>query len=393
MVTLQTADNALKSVYLGVVNDQLNIKANPLLNKIKQSTADVWGKEVIKLAPFGLNGGVGAGAEDGVLPQSFSNQYVQFKASLKNLYGKIELSDKSIRASQSNSGAFVNLLNAEMEGLIKASAFNLSRMLYSDGSGRLLKNFQHTAGENTLKNCDSIKAFMEGMTTEVVNTSTGATVENSVKRITKLDRENKSVTFASGFGSTALTPANHAVTMQNSFNKEISGLGRIFNNDNDLYGVDRNTHSWMKPYVKNNVGEISDVVIQEAIDYLDEVTGSDVDFITCSSDVKRAYQNYLSTFRRNIDYMDLAGGYKAMSFSGVPIISDRFVEDGTMYLLNTNEFVLHQLCDWEWLESDDGRILKQAPHSPTYMATLVKYAELICDKPNGQAKLSGIVSA
>ena len=29
---------------------------------------------------------------------------------------------------------------------------------------------------------------------------------------------------------------------------------------------------------------------------------------------------------------------------------------------------------------------------PTYSATLVKYADLICDKPNGQAKISGISS-
>lgn len=391
MVTLATADNALKSVYLGVVSDQLNIKSNPLLSKIKQSTADVWGKEVIKLAPFGLNGGIGAGTEDGALPQSFGNQYVQFKSTLKNLYGKIELSDKAIRASQHSAGAFVNLLNAEMEGLIKASSFNLGRMLYSDGSGKLLKSFTHASGSDALTSCDQVKAFMEGMTVEVFDTNNGTKLDNSVRRVVNVDRSGKGVKFSGGFEG-QLSDSNHAITMQNSYGNEITGLGKIFGGDDSLYGVNRNTYSWMQPYVKSNVGEISDVTIQEAIDYLDEVTGSNVDFITCSSDVKRAYQTYLSTFRRNIDYMDLEGGYKAMSFSGVPIISDRFIEDGTMYLLNTKEFVLHQLCDWEWLEGDDGRILKQALNSPTYMATLVKYAELICDKPNGQAKLTGITT-
>ena len=63
MVTLQSAENALKTVYLGVVANQLNINANPLLGKIKQSTSDVWGKEIRKLAPFGINGGIGAGTE------------------------------------------------------------------------------------------------------------------------------------------------------------------------------------------------------------------------------------------------------------------------------------------------------------------------------------------
>ena len=51
MVTLETADNALKSVYLGVVANQLNVSVNPLYAKIKRSNKDIWGKEIIKLAP------------------------------------------------------------------------------------------------------------------------------------------------------------------------------------------------------------------------------------------------------------------------------------------------------------------------------------------------------
>ena len=105
MVTLQSAENALKTVYLGVVANQLNINANPLLGKIKQSTSDVWGKEIRKLAPFGINGGIGAGTETGTLPAAAGNKYVQFVSELKNLYGKIEISDKAIRASKDDAGA------------------------------------------------------------------------------------------------------------------------------------------------------------------------------------------------------------------------------------------------------------------------------------------------
>ena len=62
MVTLQTAENALKTVYLGVVSDQLNINANPLLSKIKHSNADVWGKEIRKNRPIELACGQACGA-------------------------------------------------------------------------------------------------------------------------------------------------------------------------------------------------------------------------------------------------------------------------------------------------------------------------------------------
>lgn len=66
----------------------------------------------------------------------------------KNLYGTIEITDKAIRASSNNEGAFVNLLTAEMEGLLKASRINLGRMLYGDGSGKLADIASNT--ENTL---------------------------------------------------------------------------------------------------------------------------------------------------------------------------------------------------------------------------------------------------
>ena len=95
----------------------------------------MWGKEVRRLAQYGVNGGVGAGTEEGDLPSAAGNNYEQFVTTLKNLYGTIEISDKAVRASENNVGAFVNLLNAEMDGLIRSSAFNFGRMLFGDGSG------------------------------------------------------------------------------------------------------------------------------------------------------------------------------------------------------------------------------------------------------------------
>lgn len=46
-----------------------------------------------------------------------------------------------------------------------------------------------------------------------------------------------------------------------------------------------------------------------------------------------------------------------------------------------------------WLEGDDGRVIKQVANKPVYTATLVKYADMICDRPIGQAMISGITEA
>lgn len=393
MVTISSAENALKTLYLGVVSDQLNTKVNPLLAKIKQSTADVWGKEVRKLVPYGANGGIGAGTEDGDLPTAAGNNYKQFCLTLKNLYGTIEISDKAIRASANNSGAFVNLLNAEMEGLIKASKFNFGRMLFGDGSGKLATVSSVSGNTVTM---DSVSNVIEGMVVDFM-TPSGATYTGvsgaTGRRILSIDRANKTVTLNGG-ALTGVVSENDIVTVQGSFGKEITGLGAIFGNSTSLYGITRSENLWLTPKtVAAKEGVIDDSTIQKVVDELEDVAGSTANFIVCNSGVRRAYQNYLTSNRTNVDTINLDGGFKAISFGGIPVVTDRFSPSGNMYVLNTDEFTLHQLCDWRWLEGDDGRVLKQTAGKPVYTATLVKYADLLCEKPSGQGVITGITEA
>ena len=385
MVTLTSAESALKNVYLGVVANQLNVRSNPLLAKIKMSSKDVWGKEIRKLAPFGINGGVGAGSETASLPKSSGNSYVQFTAELKNLYGKIELSDKAIRASANNLGAFVNLLSDEMEGLVKASAFNLGRMLYGDGSG-LLATVSSASGQTVT--CDKVNNLIEGM---LVDVYTGESVNAKQLKITYVDRVNKTFNYE----GTATIKTGDKIYCQGSKGYEITGLGKIFDTTNTtLYGVSVTDYPWLKPYVSapSSNQDISDTLIQEAVDELEFNHDSQINYIATTAEIRRAYQQYLSACKRNIDVMDLEGGFKTISHNGIPVVADRFVDSGKMFLLNTNDFTLHQLCDWKWLEGENGRILRQNADQPAYSATLVKYAELICDKPCGQALLTKINS-
>ena len=386
-VTLTNADKALKTLYLDAVANQLNFKANPLLSAIGQTTDNVWGKEIKKLAIFGMNGGIGAGTEDGNLPDAVGNNYEQFTLSLKNLYGTIEISDKAIRASENNAGAFVSLLNSEMEGLINASTFNFGRMLYGDGTGTLATV---QSAEGNVYTLDSVKNVIEGMMVDV-RTPDGEVVSGGEgKKIIAIDRVNKKVTLS---GAEVAIEGGAIITVQGSYNNEITGLGAIFGDNATIYGLSRENHSWLAPYKNTEVGELTELKIQKALDAIEEVSGGQVNFIVCSWGVRRALQSVLSENKRYIESMELAGGFKAMSYNGIPVVADRFCPEGSMYLLNTNDFMLHQLCDWQWLEGEDGKILKQVAGKPVYTATLVKYADLICSRPCGQGLLSGITEA
>ena len=385
MVTISSAENALKTLYLGVLAEQLNVGVNPLLAKIGQTSADVWGKEVVKLAPYGVNGGVGSGTESGDLPGCAGNNYAQFKLTLKNFYGNIEISDKAIRASANSAGAFVNLLNSEMEGLLKSSKFNFGRMLYGDGSGLIATTVGNTSSSTNVLTVDSVKNLMEGMVIDVYDTSDMIVSNLTGVRIISIDRAKKERTLSASASS--VLGEGYKIYVQNSKDNELTGLEAIFGTAN-LYGLDRNDYSFLNPYKVTDTTGVSTEAIQAAIDSIEEVAGGTIDFIVSSYKVRRAYIEYLSLNRTNLDYMNLDGGFKALSYSGIPFVADRFVDDKTMYLLNTSDFKLHQLCDWRWIEGEGGTVLHQVANKAVYTATLVKYADLLCERPMGQAKIT-----
>ena len=389
MVTLQTADNALKSFYLDAVSDALDYKVNPFLAAVEHSTADVWGKDVRKLVRYGLHGGISAGTETGDLPKAGANKYVQFVAPLKNLYGTIEISDKAIRASASNEGAFVNLLNDEMEGLIKNATFEFGRMLF--GSSEVNENYYFDEiVDNALTVRDSGNLF-EGMTVYILSLDK-KDVGAGPRKILDVDRENHILTVDGDDVSAYLENNEGYLIVCNDPSTALTGLDEIFN-ASTLYGVEREKYGFMKPVIYRGVGDINENVIQTVIDLLEETSGSVVNFIVCSWGVRRALIKYFKELGITMQTMELEGGFKTLSFNGIPVVTDRFCQKGTMYLLNTNDFKLCQLCDWQWLEGDDGKILRQIPGKPVYTATLVKYAELMCERPGGQGKLTGINEA
>ena len=387
-VNLTNADSALKSVYLDAITTQLNDHVNPFLAAIEKSTNDVYGKEVRKLSIYGMNGGIGAVTEEGALPPARGNKYGQLVAPLKNLYGVIEISDKAIRASENNAGSFVSLLNSEMQSLIKASSFNFGRMLFGNGTG-FLGSIRGVA--DGMLDVENLNNLSEGMIVDICD-GQGVPVQGATgRKILSIDREMSLVAISGEKIEEDNLPAYAYLMVQGSYNNELTGLGAIFDNRiSNIYGASKALNPILVPYSKNLNGAITEQDIQIALDEIEVKSGNKVNFIICSMGVRRALQALFSQNKRVIDTMELEGGFKAMSFNGIPIVADRFCPKGTMYLLNTDDFALHQLCDWQWLTGDDGRVLRQVPGKPVYTATLVKYADLICGCPAGQGVISGI---
>ena len=384
MVSLQSAENALKSFYLDAVKDSIDTKTTPFLAKVEQSTADVYGKDVKKVIRLGFHSGVVSGTETGDLPKSDAAKYLKLTASLKNLYGTIEISDKAIRATQGNEAGLVNLLNSEMENLLKGAKFNFNRMVMGDGTGFLgTYELRDNRTEMVVENASLLEM---GMVVNLCN-FTGEPYENATQRtVLAIDPIEKVVKLSgepipAGFVSGRL--------YLDTVEEELTGLAGLFNNS-AVYGLSEDEYAKIKPIDYFIDGSIDEQALLQIIDAVEERSGSAPNMIICSFGVRRALINYFTSMGTRLQTMELEGGYKSISVNGIPVIADRFCPKGTMYLINTDDFKLCQLGDWEWMESEDGKILHQIPGKPVYTATLVKYAELLCMRPNAQARIWGI---
>ncbi|MGN1060205.1 MAG: phage major capsid protein [Candidatus Coproplasma sp.] len=376
MITVSNADAALKDYYLDVIKTQLNANVSPFYNAIEKTSDNIFGKSIKTCVIKGGMCGVRACNETDDLPNPRENRYLYVSQSLKNIYGTIQISDKVIRASADSSGALVNLLNTEMEGLINDAKSHFARMLYGDGNGTLA--YIKSKVSTYVLEVDIVKNFYAGMSIELYTSS--GTISTT---ISKVNREDSTITVAKDLDSFTIKSGDR-VALSSSNTREITGLAAIFDNE-WLYGYKKESEPYFKPVIislERSALSTDDLI--KMVDEIEEDSGHKVNMILCSYKTRRLIASLFEASRHIVNSTDIEAGCSSLYINEVPVYADKFCPDNRIYILNTNDFVLNQLCDWSWIEDESGRVLKQIPNKPVYTATIVKYAELFCKCPNAQ---------
>lgn len=384
MITIQNADQALKDYYLDAVTAQLNDTISPFYSAIEKNANNVFGKDVKLSIVRGNCGNVVASAEDGDLPDPYKNRYLDIVMPLKNIYGTIEISDKALRASRDSSGAFVNLVNSEMEGLVSSARQNFQRMLFGDGSGKICSIVSHKSGKTYTVN--AAKEYFVGLCVDIDDYGSGSVNDTKGLYIESVDLAGLTITFNREIQQT-ITTAN--VYVHGAKGNEITGLGALFDSAT-LYGYTKSSEDYFKPYIADAANTLTEDKLLEVLDKMEENFNSRINMIICSYKTRRKIAALIANNRRVVNSTDVNTGFGVITVNDVPVYADKYCPEGKIIFVNTNDFSLNQLCDWEWLEDESGKILKQIPGKAAYSATLVKYAELVCKKPCGQAMLKNV---
>lgn len=392
--TVKTLEQALKTQYLDPIIKMINEDNGPLFAAIEKTSEPISGETVKFALQYARHGGIGARGENDDLPVPSPRSYIQAQISPKFLTGRINFSDKLMRVSKDDKASFVDQVSVQMEDLTTDLKDMMRRNLFGTSEGVMAKVASLGGDGKSVVIEGNSRVFYPGQKIEFYTaTDTDQTLHGTEPAvIANVDHTSKTLYFNAAIDGAVA--AGDKIGLVGNWNNELTGLGDIFTVDNTIYGVDRSKYKWFNPQVfdKGTDTAFSSMFMQEAIDAIDDFRGTKPNFITCNAGVLRAYMQEQLTYKRNTEYKVLDGGVRIVSYDDVAIVKDKYMPANTMYFLNTDDFSLAQLNEWEWMDQD-GAVLHRVANKAAYEATILKYCELICRVPGAQATLTGIKEA
>lgn len=384
--TLKTFEKALKENYLPVWRNQLGTEPSALLSTIKK--VPLKSDKIVATAPVGLSGGFGFGAEGQATPAAGNVKFERFETRAKDMYVNICISAKAVRLTGSG-GAMANALDTEVKAAYETAKWNTGRALFGNGTGVLATI---TGGSGNTLTVDDVAYLKEGLIIDVYTDKD--TVASAGVRIVSINRPGKAVTL-----DKEVTATSGFITVQNSYNREITGLGAIFDDSvTHLYGVKKADNPYLYPVtVAWEAGtEIDDTLLTKALRTAKNDKNSNVDMFLAGDDAYDAYVSYLRANNIRVEDMShtISGGFKAIKFifgnREIDIVNESFVPSGEMWGVDSSTLELHTQ-EWNFADLQGGGIFNLMEGQSIYRALLANYGDLICTNPGGCIRIySGV---
>lgn len=393
-VNMAVYDAVLKEVYGPQIEAQL-VSASLLLQRLQRKGEEsLSGREFVIPIHVSRNVGIAARGEEDDLPEAGAQGYRVIRFEPRMLAGSIQLTEKVIQATRNDTGAFVRALRNEIDGLIRDWRVDVNRQLYGDGKG-LLATVTGGDAENADNSfvVDRVKYLQVGQRIDLLVKSNGTAVVTN-RKITAIDPETNTVTV-DGAAFTDTVDGTVGVYDYGAYDKELHGFGVIFDDEAALHGLSPADEPLWAANVFDNGGTpraISELLLQEAWDKTEEMSGQQPDMIITTYGVRRAYQDLLVSLKRFVQPMQLEGGYTALEYNGKPFVVDRDCPPNTIFLPVFDYLAIYQYSDPGWLERD-GAVLKQVPNKAAWRAYYVWFADLATSRRNAQTVIKDVQEA
>ena len=380
--------------------------ANVMLGRVKKSY-DFVGEEMRIAIPQSFSGGVGSGS----LPTANKAKYGKARLLSKKVYARVDIDRETIKAASKDEGAFVRAMNEVVRKAVESYNRNLSRILFSDGSGKLGTSEAVDAADSkaallaadsdghiavpiaNMKEADFEESDLVDVEVSSSASSGGGTTIKGVE-IIAVNPSNSTVTLSKDKvalgnfedGSGNLQAAN--IYMQNSKDNDPEGLKGIVTSSlsGTSYELQRD-RKWSSIEEAAGGAAISTDLLNKVMLKVEKKSGKTPNLIMCSYEQYEKILNLLEDQKR-YTVPTRAGLKKAngadISFSGVEFMStsgpvgifpDRFCDKDRVYFLNDNHIHIHHRPDFGWFD-DDGTVFLRKLDEDSYEARYGGYFQI-----------------
>lgn len=400
--TLANADAILKDLYVGPIVEQLNNKTY-MLDQIERDTEhiDLYGRRAIIPVHTNRNRGRGSRADGGTLPAAGRQSYQDAIVKIKGHFSGIEVTDQSIQASQSNEGAFINILDSESQKCGEDLRKDINRQVFGEGTGVLATVTSEVTSTKSIP-VTSVQYIYVGDPVDIVKTADGTTGEGKTG-VEVIKREGGSTKKIEVSEAVTKVTTAYGVYLAGSYGNEMDGLRNIINKSRTLHEINSATAGnefWNGRTQKVGESESSLAVAGEtSFEKLADEVGlsgnADVEVFLTSRGVRRRLADTYQSQKRYNDAqaVNVHGGYSAIMVNEIPVIADDDCPRTYAFGLNKESFRWFQLSTPGWMQQGGSGIffLKDGTTAGTKVATWQAffswYAALGCIAPNRNGRL------
>lgn len=401
---LTTLSDILKEYYLGPVAEQLNNEVL-LLSRLESRSEDLVGKRAYVPLHHGRSGGIGARAEGVALPAAGRQDYDKAVYDLKYLYGRVEVTGPSMAKTKNETGAFLQALKSELDGIRNDLKKDLARQVYGNGSGVVAEVAAGGANSTTVAvvGAEVIRKgqLYPGFVATIYDASATADLSGT-HTVSAVDLSAGTVTFSTGVGATfaagdqirraGVTTKTPAEGNTHSLSDEVDGIQRIVADSATALGgiTPTGANSWWDNQRVPVSGALTLEAIQKGLN-LARIAGGMPTSVITSLGVQREFYDLLDQAVQytNPESLNYAAGFKTLSYNGMPIIADIDAPYGKMYILDEATMKVFSDQDWHFLDAD-GMTLRQVTGFDKFEAIMARYMNLGATRRNNQVVLTGI---
>ena len=395
----------LKNYYQGPIIDQLN-EDLPIYRgceKVKQGWS---GQQVVRPLRVRRNQGIGAVADNGILPAIGRQTTVQALISAKFNYLRFGVSGPMIKASQSDVGSFVRSAAYELEMGYKDLSSDFNRQLSWNGDGHLAQINAAATASNVITAIgregaseDGAKFLDIGQVIDVVDSASPPNIIAAGVTINALSGVGTGTATITLSAPVTVSSGNFIVRA-NSEGNEVQGLlYALDGGTTTIYNVDRSLY----PAYQGNVVDLKGG--QLTLDQMQNAwnlglrrggtANGRYSAIYCDFDSLRYYQKLLTADKRYMNTIEGDGGFAQkdkfyLEFNGIPLVPDKDCPQ-RLFFLPMDALKMYVLAEMEFADETGSMYIAQTS-TDALEVRIRLFANMFNEQPAAFGVLKGYIS-